>query len=1321
MGVHGLWSLVSPCARPIQLETLGGKRLAIDASIWLYQFQMAMRDKKTGDTLQGAHIMGTFRRITKLMFHGIKPVFVFDGDAPMLKKRTIEKRKRRKAGAGRDLAKTAAQLLAAQLRGTLAEKEINKQRKKTLDQDNNGEVDTGEQIGDDAVYLEDLEQPSPVKAARKDALRDEYALPKIDGSLQSRAKASDPRIATEEELREFIEDLRPEDLDINSSFFGNLPTEVKYEILGDLRIKTRQVNHKRVQQMRDFSTAHDFSRAQIDNLMERNLYTQKLLDITDELGRSAIAIPTRVAGQRNREYILVKQDVSKGGGWVLGVKGQEAMSKEPIVIDTTTDESVGAHTDTDEFEEVGVDSSPEKKKVGLPTPELEARRLLAIQAVQARYSSTSHSATAADPYLDQPIASTSRATTSLFGTDTGADEDDVALQQALFASAQASAGSPTLPRLPLPSAPLQPIRLPSLSAPRPAPSTAPVDSAPAHEETDDDDMEYVEVPPQRTDKGKGRAEQEPAVIQQSHAGGSSDTEGSDAFEEVQVVAASTARPPKQAPPVEHAEPLRRPSPAVNRPPDPSPPPQQATRSMFDLILPSDSEDEHDAPTSSPQRSAPASPRKAPAFTRHSTSPNPFAEFEARAAPNEAALESHDFAYEQQVPDSTADVETAELAPKLPIPPLARQTYEPLSSFVSSPPSLAVPVPSPPPLSIDAVSPTDLPFPLPPLEKAQEAVEAVEAADLPADFARLPSPRLPSPHRLPPPPSSAASRLPTPLPIQPRAPYVPRNPTPFVESPVERSPTLQVDTDDALTQDGADVAQEAEQGSQGAEPAKAAGDGSEPEEFFSDWSRSPSPPTGRRRSGEALFLTDADGYDSEAEAEEAARAMLREEADYADTMAQLRSERLEKMKNEAEADFARLSEKRNTEQRNADGVTRQMAVEIKELLILFGIPYIDAPQEAEAECASLLQRNLVDGIVTDDSDVFLFGGSRIYRNMFADQKYVECYLLADLEREIGLDRDKLVRLAFLLGSDYTDGLPGVGPVLGMELLDEFPGEKGLQKFKQWWAKVQSGKDEAETVNTWRKRFRKSNKKLILDSRWPDPEVAQAYYRPTVQESNETFVWAGVDLDGLRHYLAKYLGWDQTKSDQTLVPLIKREQERKEGKLKGQGQLTDFFDYSGGYQPFSRKKQPKYASKRLQNVVSSWKKSQNTSSDARIEEVEGDEGEEQPAPSTSKGKERKGRPNSSSPRKHLLDFFRAAPAAIKPKPRKKSTVTSRKKADQAVRDARAAENGGVYLTDDEYDGAGPAPKQTGKKRAQPARKKRKTTTARTIQPSSDEDDE
>ena len=46
--------------------------------------------------------------------------------------------------------------------------------------------------------------------------------------------------------------------------------------------------------------------------------------------------------------------------------------------------------------------------------------------------------------------------------------------------------------------------------------------------------------------------------------------------------------------------------------------------------------------------------------------------------------------------------------------------------------------------------------------------------------------------------------------------------------------------------------------------------------------------------------------------------------------------------------------------------------------MFGVPYIIAPQEAEAQCAWLDAEGLVDGVVTDDNDAFLFGARRVYR-------------------------------------------------------------------------------------------------------------------------------------------------------------------------------------------------------------------------------------------------------------------------------------------------------------------------------------------------------
>ena len=57
-----------------------GKATAIDSSIWIYQSQATMRDKDDR-ALANAHVLGFLRRISKLLFYGIKLVFVFDEGA----------------------------------------------------------------------------------------------------------------------------------------------------------------------------------------------------------------------------------------------------------------------------------------------------------------------------------------------------------------------------------------------------------------------------------------------------------------------------------------------------------------------------------------------------------------------------------------------------------------------------------------------------------------------------------------------------------------------------------------------------------------------------------------------------------------------------------------------------------------------------------------------------------------------------------------------------------------------------------------------------------------------------------------------------------------------------------------------------------------------------------------------------------------------------------------------------------------------------------------------------------------------------------------
>ena len=96
MGVKGLWRLLLPIGRRISIETLEGKILAVDASIWLTQFLKAMRDPETGNVRPAAHLIGFFRRLCKLRFQGIRPVFVFDGATPEIKQRELRERRKRR-------------------------------------------------------------------------------------------------------------------------------------------------------------------------------------------------------------------------------------------------------------------------------------------------------------------------------------------------------------------------------------------------------------------------------------------------------------------------------------------------------------------------------------------------------------------------------------------------------------------------------------------------------------------------------------------------------------------------------------------------------------------------------------------------------------------------------------------------------------------------------------------------------------------------------------------------------------------------------------------------------------------------------------------------------------------------------------------------------------------------------------------------------------------------------------------------------------------------------------------------------------------------
>ncbi|XP_031622856.1 DNA repair protein complementing XP-G cells homolog [Contarinia nasturtii] len=258
----------------------------------------------------------------------------------------------------------------------------------------------------------------------------------------------------------------------------------------------------------------------------------------------------------------------------------------------------------------------------------------------------------------------------------------------------------------------------------------------------------------------------------------------------------------------------------------------------------------------------------------------------------------------------------------------------------------------------------------------------------------------------------------------------------------------------------------------------------------------------------------------------------------------------------------LVAERNKKDRLGVSITEQMSMECMDLLRLFGVPYIVAPMEAEAQCAYLNEIELTEGTITDDSDIWLFGGKTVYKNFFDQNKHVLEYKSENIHRLFHLDRHKLIQLSFLVGSDYTQGIHGVGAVTALEVLSFFPatpekeGEttnvvsiiSSLRKFRDWW----QNKAHGYKANALRKKLK--NIKLTED--FPNIRVVEAYLYPTVDENREKFTWGHPELESLREYAKKTFGWTKSRTDDIILPVMKRLSEK-----RSQQSIQNYFKITG----------------------------------------------------------------------------------------------------------------------------------------------------------------
>ncbi|XP_018009040.1 flap endonuclease GEN homolog 1, partial [Hyalella azteca] len=206
----------------------------------------------------------------------------------------------------------------------------------------------------------------------------------------------------------------------------------------------------------------------------------------------------------------------------------------------------------------------------------------------------------------------------------------------------------------------------------------------------------------------------------------------------------------------------------------------------------------------------------------------------------------------------------------------------------------------------------------------------------------------------------------------------------------------------------------------------------------------------------------------------------------------------------------------------------------ELFRLLGVPWVQAAGEAEATCAALLYSQTVKAVITEDSDVLLYGGSCVLRNFSVrtNRPTAEFYTLPRIHHKLHLDRNALIALSLLLGCDYLPaGVSGVGVASAIKLVSHWgrEGVDALQKFDTWAS-------SARDLTAPRAKFRKNDDMADLEAAirdravrtpgFPFRDVVSEFQRPLVipQQLKDDLGWGQPLVADFVVWCQQKLGWE-----------------------------------------------------------------------------------------------------------------------------------------------------------------------------------------------------
>ncbi|XP_053311282.1 DNA excision repair protein ERCC-5 [Spea bombifrons] len=1016
MGVQGLWKLLECSGRPINPETLEGKILAVDISIWLNQAVKGARDRH-GNAIQNAHLLTLFHRLCKLLFFRIRPIFVFDGEAPLLKRQTLAKRRQKKETAADEAKKTSDKLLRTFLKRQAIKAALTEGSSK------------------------EEEYPSLSHVRRKEE-DDIYALPPLE--------VKDNNSSEEEEEREWEERMtqkqilqeeyfaNPHSVDIESEDFKSLPPEVKHEILNDMKEFTKR-RRTLLEAMPEDS--NDFSRYQLRGLLKKNDLNRCIRNVREEMSQ-------QYSGE-------VRAQIETEGGFMREVETRRLVSE-----------------DTSHYILIkGIQAKEEKKEDST------------VKAV-----SSAHLDTAPKTYLDLKLASARKPK----------NNKDI----------QAEAAPPS-PRTLF------------------AIQEAMMENS-SEEEFGKGEVDGYNMPSRSVGEIEGNVSPRTMrAIQQALAEDEPNTSSKNQAVEIRDESETEVRSKAKT-----------------------------------LIISSSEEENDDLAITAPLQNTEFSPSPTQCLksTEHNLKLVPASKKEELLLDqnklqvvdidlNQQRIKRNLFSDQDKSVSSSSMSHLVDAKPETTLTPLVLETNKPEIIVTNVDPSTGIPAKieistqnssDNPPVTVKHSKPERTVESSAPLSNTRPSVsnalvvdnttylepEIIKGGMHPKSTTESLKPSAASTE----PNEDNAQRMEPVSSNNPDAMYFPMTPESIEVGEEESARNKEAESDS----DGSFIDVNSDAGDSDSQLAEIKILSDEKEASTKPSIPEPSSTGNTRGSDGSLgnsFMADNTEEPQEKVSDDDEEVAVNEWQD-------LSMEELESLENNLFVEQTSLQAQRQQQERVAATVTGQMCLESQELLRLFGIPFIVAPMEAEAQCAILDLTDQTSGTITDDSDIWLFGARHVYKNFFTQNKYVMHYQFSDIQNQLGLDRSRLINLAYLMGSDYTEGIPSVGYVSAMEILNEFPGQglESLVKFKDWWTEAQ--KHKKIRPNPHDTKVKKKLRDLVLHPCFPDKAVAEAYLRPTVDDSQGAFSWGRPDLEQIREFCESRFGWYRSKTDEVLLPVLKQ---------------------------------------------------------------------------------------------------------------------------------------------------------------------------------------